>query len=1114
MERKIGVYICHCGSNIAGTVDVEKVTEYARGLESVAIARDYKYMCSEPGQNLIKEDIKEQRVNRVVVASCSPRMHEPTFRHACQDAGLNQYLFEMANIREHCSWVHEDREKATEKAKALVSAAVRRVYYHEPLETREVPVNPNTLVVGGGIAGIQAALEIADSEHQVYLVEKEPSIGGHMAQFDKTFPTLDCAACILTPKMTTAGQHPYIRLMSYSEVEDVSGYVGNFKAKIKRKARYVNESKCTGCGECTKVCPVKLDNEFDEGLSKRKAIYIPFPQAVPNKATIDKRGYPPCRVACPAGVNAQGYIALISEGKFREALEVVRRTMPLAGVCGRVCTHPCELDCERSKVEEPMSIRALKRFIADYELKVGRERVAPVERTKEDKVAIVGSGPSGLACAYDLVRKGYPVTVFEAMPMAGGLLRFGIPEHRLPKKVLNNEIDYVKELGVEIKTNVPVKDLSQLFEQGYKSIFLGTGAGVSQKMGIPGEDTMGVIHALDFLKQVNSGAKVSLGDRVAVVGGGNAAIDSARVALRVGAKEVTIVYRRSRAEMPAAATEVQEAEQEGVKLHILATPVRVLSQDGRLAGIGCIRMELGEPDASGRRRPIPVKGSEFTLDVDNVIMAVGQAIDKGGLPKELEYISWGTLAVDPVTLETNISGVFAGGDVVAGPADVIAAVAAGKEAAESIDRYLSGTDLREGRPKQITKVKEVSKEGMVKKTRATMPMLDVSKRERSFAEVELGFNEKTAIEEAKRCLNCSACSECLECVKACEAQAINHEMKDEIIEVDVGSIIVATGFQQFDPSVIYQYGYGRYDNVITGLQFERMSNASGPTSGEILLADGRKPESIAILHCVGSRDVNYHKYCSRVCCMYSLKYSHLLREKLPEASVYQLYIDMRCAGSGYEEFYERLQEEGVNFVRGRAGEITNIAETPEERDKLLVICEDTLVRRKRRIPVDMVILSCALEPTADSDQTARIFSIGRKADGFFLEKHPKLDPVATMTDGIFIVGCCQSPKDIPDTVAQASAAASRALAMISKGKVEIEAATAVVDEEHCAGCKICVDLCPFKAISFDEEKKVSRVNEAVCKGCGVCVAACPSGAITGRHFTTEQIIAEIEGVLV
>ena len=355
---------------------------------------------------------------------------------------------------------------------------------------------------------------------------------------------------------------------------------------------------------------------------------------------------------------------------------------------------------------------------------------------------------------------------------------------------------------------------------------------------------------------------------------------------------------------------------------------------------------------------------------------------------------------------------------------------------------------------------------------------------------------------------------CRACEKFCETKAIDFEQTEKIVEVEVGNIIVATGFDSFDPSVMAPFGYGKYDNVITGILFERMSSASGPTEGKLVLKNGSAPQSIAILHCIGSRDVNYHRYCSRVCCMYSLKFAHLLREKLPESTVYQLYIDMRCPGSGYEEFYERLQEEGVNFLRGRAGEITNIAEKPEEEGKLVVICEDTLIRKKRRLPVDMVILSTALEPRADAESIARTFSLSRKADGFFLEKHPKLDPVATTTEGIFIAGCCQGPKDIPDTVAQASAAAARVLATIAKGKVEVEATTAVVDEEHCAGCKICLDLCSYKAITFDEEKKVSRINEALCKGCGTCVAACPSGAISGKHFTTQQIMAEIEGVLV
>ncbi len=354
---------------------------------------------------------------------------------------------------------------------------------------------------------------------------------------------------------------------------------------------------------------------------------------------------------------------------------------------------------------------------------------------------------------------------------------------------------------------------------------------------------------------------------------------------------------------------------------------------------------------------------------------------------------------------------------------------------------------------------------------------------------------------------------CQACEKFCEAKAIDFNQKDKITELEVGNIIVTTGFDSFDPSVMVQFGYGQYDNVFTGIQFERMSNASGPTDGRIVLKDGTAPQSVAILHCIGSRDKNYHQYCSRVCCMYSLKFAHLLREKVPEATVYQLYIDMRCAGSGYEEFYERLQEEGVNFIRGKAGEITDIAETAEEQGKLMVIVEDTLVRRKRRLHVDMVVLSTALEPRADAEGVARLFSLSRRADGFFLEKHPKLDPVATTTDGVFIAGCCQGPKDIPDTVAQASAAAARVLSMISKGSVQIESATAVIDEEQCSGCRICNDLCSYNAITFDEEKKVSHINEALCKGCGTCVAACPSGAITGRHFTTEQIMSEIEGVL-
>jgi heterodisulfide reductase subunit A len=652
MEPRIGVYICHCGSNIAGTVDTGEVARFAGELDGVVVSRDYKFMCSDPGQEMIKKDIKELGLNRVVVASCSPTMHEPTFRRACQEAGINPYLFEMANIREHCSWVTEDRKEATEKAKALVSAAVSRVYYHQPLETREVTINPNTLIVGGGIAGIQAALKIADSEYKVYLVEKSPSIGGHMAQLDKTFPTLDCSACILTPKMTLVGSHPYIEMMTYSEIEEVSGYVGNFKVKIRKKARYVDEDKCTGCGLCQTKCPWKAPSEFEAGLGQRKAIYTPFPQAVPNIPVIDKE-------------------------------------------------H----------------------------------------------------------CAY----------------------------------------------------------------------------------------------------------------------------------------------------------------------------------------------------------------------------------------------------------------------------------------------FLSG--------------------------------------------------------------------KCRACEKFCEAKAIDFEQEDKVVEVDVGAIIVATGFNVFDPTPMYQYGYGRLDNVITSLEFERLVNSTGPTEGEIVLKDGSHPESIAIVHCVGSRDEKYHEYCSRVCCMHSMKFAHLIKEHT-DAEVYEFYIDIRSFGKGYEEFYNRILNEGTIFIRGRPAEITDIAETPEEKGKLIVQFEDTLAGLQRRQPVDMVILSCALEPQPDVEAVARLFNISRSADGFFLEKHPKLEPVSTMTDGIFLAGCCQGPKDIPDTVAQASAAAAEALSMISRGKVEIEAATAVINERICSGCQICKLVCPYNAIDFDEEKKVCRVNEALCKGCGACVGGCPSHAVSLNHYTNEQILAQMEGALV
>ena len=647
-ELRIGVYVCHCGVNIGGVVDCPEVAEYAKTLPGVVHATDYKYMCSDPGQALIQEDIKEKNLNRIVVAACSPRLHEPTFRRCVEEAGLNKFLFEFANLREQDSWVHmELPEEATAKAKDLTRMAVAKARLLEPLEATKVAVDNKALVIGGGVAGIQTSLDLADMGFKTYVVERNPTIGGRMGQLDKTFPTLDCSMCILAPKMVDCAKHENIELISYAEVKEVDGFIGNFKVKVEKKPRYVDEALCTGCGSCQEACPIEIPNYYDEGVGMVKAAYIPFPQAVPLCATIDK----------------------------------------------------------------------------NY------------------------------------------------------------------------------------------------------------------------------------------------------------------------------------------------------------------------------------------------------------------------------------------------------------------------------------------------------------------------------------------------CIDCGLCE------TVCGPNAIDRDMEPEEIELHVGTIIAATGYDPYDPTEKYEYGYGRYTNVITAMEIERMINASGPTGGHVQKpSDGKEPKRVAFIHCVGSRDEQIGKpYCSRVCCMYSMKNAQLCIDHEPDTEVTCYYMDIRSFGKGYEEFYKTSQEKyGIEFIRGRPAQIF------ENDDLTLTIrAEDTLLGKVTEYTYDLVVLSVGLEHAAGSDELRQTLGVSKSADGFYMEAHPKLRPVDTLTDGVYIAGVAQGPKDIPDSVAQGSAAASRAAIPMAKGQVEIEPIVARTDEGICGACEVCVELCPFAAISIVEDSGShhAEINTALCKGCGTCVGACPSGAMDQQHFKTDQIMAQISAAL-
>ncbi|MGD8713447.1 MAG: FAD-dependent oxidoreductase, partial [Desulfobacterales bacterium] len=726
-------------------------------------------------------------------------------------------------------------------------------------------------------------------------------------------------------------------MITNSDLLNLEGEPGNFKAQIRKNARYIDISKCTSCGECTTVCPVDLPDGYQEGLSTKKATYKQYAQAIPGAFAIEKGDRAPCRLACPGGLNVQGYVNMVKMGRYKEALDIIMEDLPLPGVLGRICPHGCEDACRRCDVDEPVAIRDLKRLAADkFDC---REVEVECASTREEKVAIVGSGPAGLSCAYQLARKGILSTIYEALPEPGGMLRVGIPSHRLPREILNQEIEVVTNLGVEIKTNTPIgADLSidDLLNNGYKAVYLALGAHKGIELGIPGEKANGVRQGVEFLREVNLTGKTEVGKNVAIIGGGNVAIDVARSAVRLGAEKVNIVYRRTRNEMPAWEEEIQAAEDEGTEITYLSAPQEVLTRDGSVVGLRCIRMELSEPDSSGRKRPIPIPGSEYDIEIDQLIPAIGQRPDLSALENVtgLTFSRWGTTEVDAVTFATEREGVFAGGDLQTGPWVAIGAIGAGKEAAESILRYIENRDLAEGREPIVYEdpcYRPVPENEPVM-ARAKMPELPVKKRQGNFNEVELGYEEAVGQQEAARCLNCGYCCECYQCVEACLANAIDHSQQDEIVEIDVGSVILCPGSEPYDPSHLENvYHYKASPNVVTSLEFERLLSASGPTMGHLKRpSDDAEPKKVAWLQCVGSRDNNQcgNGYCSSVCCMYAIKDSMIAKEHADgDLDCVVFNMDIRTFGKDYEKYYNRAQDAGIRFVKSRIHSLDEVGDT-------------------------------------------------------------------------------------------------------------------------------------------------------------------------------------------
>ncbi len=905
----------------------------------------------------------------------------------------------------------------------------------------------DALVVGGGIAGQEAALSLADMDYKVLLVEKELSIGGKMIQLSKVFPTLDCAACITTPKMSETARHPNITLLLNSKIDTIEKQHNSFDVKINRKPRYVKPDVCTGCQECEFVChEIRLD-AYNANLAGRKVAYIPFSLANPRIASIDRQDVSaPCINECPGGVKPYGYISLVRNGQYDEAMKLHLEDIPIPGSLGRACYALCQNECTRAKLEAPVDIRRIKRFFAEnyYD----KFPIAPERETKAKtgkRIAIIGSGPAGLTAAYHLALKGHSVKIFEAAPRAGGMLMLTLPEYRLPKRVVERDIQNITSLGVEIEVNKKIDSIAKLKADGFDSVFISVGTHNTFKLSIEGSELEGVNSCLDFLQNANIGERANLtGKKVMIIGGGNTAIDASRTALRLGAKKVTVVYRRSREEMPCFAPEIKEAEEEGVEILILRNPIKFLGENGKLTKVQLIKMKLDKPDASGRRSPIPVDGSEFIEDVDFVVEAIGLQPSTSIFSNEIDLNKNGTIKVNEKTLQVLSSHVFAGGDGVTGASTIIEAAGQGKRAAFYIDKYLNGLNLEEfefgDKLPAIDKTKILQRDNITFANPVRDTFRPINERIQDFADVEKTFTEEEAKQSAARCLDCSNCRECHQCISACPAEAIDFSQKNEVVETEVKSVIISSGFKLFKPENKPQYGYGKYPNVIDAMQMDRLIAPTRPFNSVLRPGDGKVPDKIAYILCTGSRDSSIENgmgcstecsnnpICSQICCMYSIKQSQLLMGALPMADITIYYMDIRAFGKGYEEFFQQSKGMGVSFIKGK---VAKVSPKEDGSGDLILRYEDTSTGLLKEAKHDLVVLSVGVLPNNEITKNFTNQVLQLDDQNYIKQIDELISPSLTSIEGVFVAGTAAGPKDIPDSILSAGSAASEAAGYIS-----------------------------------------------------------------------------------